>query len=171
MSMKFKSDASGLFGVVSINGVPQIEVHNDGTIRSPSGGIIGTSEGILGIVSQVGGIPTGAIMEHNSNANGEYWKFAGGLMICATSITVTTGLSMVSYGGLYELATNAVWDFPAEFITSIGLIVGGSSTDSNAKSMLAASGIGATTVNLNCVTKSASPTQLTLRAQAIGRWY
>ncbi|MGM0858662.1 MAG: hypothetical protein ACQEW0_16515 [Pseudomonadota bacterium] len=34
--------------------------------------------GILGTVSESGGVPTGAIIERGSNANGEYVKFAGG---------------------------------------------------------------------------------------------
>ena len=37
---------------------------------------------ILGTVSQSGGVPTGAVIERGSNANGEYVKFADGTMIC-----------------------------------------------------------------------------------------
>ncbi|MCP3177314.1 hypothetical protein MJO47_09405 [Desulfuromonas sp. KJ2020] len=37
---------------------------------------------ILGTVSQSGGVPTGAIIERGSNANGEYVKFADGTLIC-----------------------------------------------------------------------------------------
>jgi hypothetical protein len=37
---------------------------------------------ILGTVSQVGGVPTGAVIESGSNANGYYVKFADGTMIC-----------------------------------------------------------------------------------------
>ncbi len=36
---------------------------------------------ILGTVSQSGGVPTGAIIERGSNANGEYVKFADGTLI------------------------------------------------------------------------------------------
>lgn len=36
---------------------------------------------IVGTVSESGGIPTGAIIEYGSNANGEYWKFASGLLL------------------------------------------------------------------------------------------
>lgn len=39
---------------------------------------------ILGTVSQSGGVPTGAIIERGSNANGVYWRFAGGLQVCIT---------------------------------------------------------------------------------------
>lgn len=44
--------------------------------------IIYNSENLLGTVSQVGGVPTGAIIERGSNSNGEYVKFADGTMIC-----------------------------------------------------------------------------------------
>ena len=37
---------------------------------------------ILGTVSQSGGVPTGAIIERGSNANGEYVKYADGTLIC-----------------------------------------------------------------------------------------
>lgn len=37
---------------------------------------------VLGTVSQSGGVPTGAIFEKGSNANGEYVKFADGSMYC-----------------------------------------------------------------------------------------
>lgn len=42
-------------------------------------------DNILGTVSQSAGVPTGALIEYGSNANGEYWRFAGGLQISARS--------------------------------------------------------------------------------------
>lgn len=46
---------------------------------------------VLGIVSQVSGVPTGALMEYGANANGEYWKFAGGLMLCKGPVSGSVG--------------------------------------------------------------------------------
>ncbi len=40
---------------------------------------------IVGPVYQSAGVPTGAIIEHGSNANGEYVKFADGTMICISA--------------------------------------------------------------------------------------
>lgn len=40
---------------------------------------------ILGVVSQSGGVPTGSIIERGANANGEYIKYADGLMICISA--------------------------------------------------------------------------------------
>ena len=61
---------------------------------------------ILGTVGQSGGVPTGAIIEKGSNANGDYTKFADGTIICTHSAAKTfpTG------------ATSADWTFPATFI-------------------------------------------------------
>ena len=45
---------------------------------------------LLGTVSQSAGVPTGAVIERGSNANGEYVRFADGTQICwvASAITV-----------------------------------------------------------------------------------
>lgn len=44
---------------------------------------------ILGPVSQTAGIPTGAIIERGSNANGEYIKFADGTLVCIALVSIT----------------------------------------------------------------------------------
>lgn len=44
---------------------------------------------ILGVVSQTAGIPTGAIIERGSNANGEYIKFADGTLVCMALVSIT----------------------------------------------------------------------------------
>jgi len=63
---------------------------------------------ILGTVSQSGGVPTGAIIERGSNANGEYVRFADGTQICRLD-TRFTGGSVVSY---------LDWTYPATFLTA-----------------------------------------------------
>lgn len=44
---------------------------------------------LLGTVSQSGGVPTGAVIERGSNANGEYVKFADGTMIMTANVTAS----------------------------------------------------------------------------------
>ncbi|KDD65298.1 tail fiber protein [Pseudomonas mandelii PD30] len=44
---------------------------------------------IVGPVSQASGVPTGAIFETGSNANGRYTKFADGTLICSVTLGVT----------------------------------------------------------------------------------
>lgn len=77
---------------------------------------------ILGTVSQTGGVPTGAIVEAGSSANGQYTKFADGTMICRLLIT---GLSIAmnsSYGSGTVGTTN--WAYPAAFVSTPVLTLG-----------------------------------------------
>ncbi|MDF9769844.1 hypothetical protein OKW09_002129 [Pseudomonas rhodesiae] len=60
----------------------------------------------VGSVSQSGGVPTGAIAERGSNANGEYIKLLDGTLICHSP---TVAISLSSATG------SATWTFPAAF--------------------------------------------------------
>jgi hypothetical protein len=74
---------------------------------------------ILGTVSQVGGVPTGAIIERGSNANGQYVKFADGTMICTKSQQVTIDIGGWSATGSIFTERNPVaYAFPAVFYTA-----------------------------------------------------
>lgn len=71
---------------------------------------------ILGAVSQSGGVPTGAIIESGTNANGEYVKFADGTMIAWATVSVPgpTGPS-----GSIFMGASAPVTFPAAFVGSV----------------------------------------------------
>lgn len=58
---------------------------------------------ILGTVSQASGVPTGALIERGSNANGEYVRFADGTQICWAGILAVTDTE------------DLTWTFPAAF--------------------------------------------------------
>ena len=62
---------------------------------------------LLGTVSQSGGVPTGAIIERGTNANGDYTKFADGTLVCSIRTLA------VPYAAANYLAAN--WTFPATF--------------------------------------------------------
>lgn len=48
-------------------------------------------QNVLGTVSQIDGVPTGAIIESGSNANGEYTRWADGTQICTNgNASITT---------------------------------------------------------------------------------
>ena len=66
---------------------------------------------ILGTVSQSGGVPTGAVIERGSNANGEYVKFADGTQICLHGGVI---------GGVWgtSIELDRSWTFPAAFSTA-----------------------------------------------------
>lgn len=83
-------------------------------------------ENIVGLVSQAGGLPTGAILERGSNANGEYIKFADGTLICWKVQSVTTNVTQAAGSVFFTSALNGQgWAFPfvsrpARFICSDG---------------------------------------------------
>lgn len=70
---------------------------------------------ILGAVSQSAGVPTGAIIERGSNANGEYIKFADGTMICRHSLTVSAGPA-IAQGALFRSPNAFSRAYPAVFV-------------------------------------------------------
>lgn len=65
---------------------------------------------ILGTVSQSAGVPTGAVFQRGSNANGEYVKFADGTYICTF---VTPGMVCNSaLGSGFHCGTVNTWTLP-----------------------------------------------------------
>lgn len=86
---------------------------------------------ILGTVSQSGGVPTGAIIERGSNANGVYWRFAGGLQVCITveKVRPAAGGQMTfewpaGFAGLPTTSTTVIptftWETPSGQYGSTG---------------------------------------------------
>lgn len=84
MTISLKADSSGTFGEVLVNGSPALKVSN-GLLELADGKDFFNQGNIVGTVSQSGGIPTGAVVERGSNANGEYVRFADGTQICTTA--------------------------------------------------------------------------------------
>jgi len=68
---------------------------------------------ILGTVAQASGVPTGAVIERGSNANGEYIRFADGTQICTKS--VGTGDPTINAGAFAVISTSS---YPASFAAS-----------------------------------------------------
>lgn len=78
---------------------------------------------VVGTVSQASGVPTGAIIERGSNANGSYTLFADGFMRCVrTGFSVTRAASN-RYQGF--------WNFPRSFASKayVGVNLGFSGSD------------------------------------------
>lgn len=65
------------------------------------------NQNILGTVSQAGGVPTGAIIERGSNANGEYIKWADGTLEC--------WLRSVTVDCVADTDLDVTWPLPAAF--------------------------------------------------------
>lgn len=70
---------------------------------------------ILGTVSQASGVPSGAIIERGSNANGVYVKFADGTMDVYRVVSLGTVAITSAIGTEFASAAQGGWAFPATF--------------------------------------------------------
>ncbi len=128
---------------------------------------------ILGTVSQSSGVPTGAIIEKGSNANGEFVRFADGTQICWKVQTVNAAISNSDGGGVvYSTAIN-LGSYPAAFsplAPSVILTVSGS-----AGSFMTASTVSQTpTIWGSYFISSGAARAATnhyISCLAIGRWF
>lgn len=67
---------------------------------------------LLGAVGQSGGLPTGAVIETGSNANGRYLRYADGTQICWRDTVLSQSVAANSYA-------EATWVYPAGFAGSM----------------------------------------------------
>lgn len=96
-------------------------VPTSGTSDTTAGRLLTTGAGpvqafrrgnILGTVGQASGVPTGAIIERGSNANGEFVRFADGTQICAH---IVAGLEITTAANSLWRSNSTNWTFPAVF--------------------------------------------------------
>ncbi len=123
---------------------------------------------ILGTVSQSGGVPTGAIIEQGSNANGNYVKFADGTMICyfrdSTSVTTTTAAGSFYAGG------PTAYTFPVAFVGNPIVAPGGGYATGGSVAFSLIRGVSSTLVNVMAYGPNNAGGCL-LGYVAFGRWY
>ena len=74
---------------------------------------------ILGTVSQAAGVPTGAVIERGSNANGTYVRFADGTQICTYTSEGVEILSTAYAGVFLSDGEQAAKPFPAAFVGAV----------------------------------------------------
>lgn len=125
------------------------------------------SGNVLGTVSQAGGVPTGALIERASNANGTWIRFADGLQICL-SATLSGDVTVAAGAGFRSAAL--AWTFPAAFSTLSGLVVAGDGTNNSATHWASARAISVTQGELT-LHGWTSVTGRTALGLAIGRWF
>ena len=62
---------------------------------------------LIGTVAQTGGVPTGAVIEQGSNANGSYTRWADGTQICVMrDFTINAAAAVIC---------SEIWTYPASF--------------------------------------------------------
>jgi len=138
----------------------------DGTVWSDWSEIYGQSN-LLGTVSQSGGVPTGAVIERGSNANGEYVKVADGTMFCQHFVASALS-SNVATGNIFTSA-DYTWTFPAPFITSTDAYV--ACTPLTSANVWGKGRTTATTTGVARLYSSASTGAVSISLYASGRWF
>lgn len=133
---------------------------------------------ILGTVSQSGGVPTGAVVERGSNANGEYVRFADGTQICtrvflASTLTNTAITLLNSQSGDYRTPQSTV-SYAAVFSGQPSYA--GVSWENQSSGWWATAfplGPSGAEVNLRATNSVAAPSYLVANIYlvAIGRWF
>lgn len=123
---------------------------------------------LVGTVSQAAGVPTGAVMQYGSNANGTFIRFADGTQICSFKMLAPLSVTTGPVNSLYFSSLS--WTFPAQFFAPP---VAKCSPYSDGVIALALAGPTTTTTYSPGV---ASLTSIPSRAFvidliAIGRWY
>lgn len=107
--------------------------------------------------------------EAGSNASGRYTKFADGTMICVQEIGVALASSTAS-GSIFTSGAEATWTFPAAFLSTGGLAVGGTFR-SAAHMWLRVRTSAATTAEYRAFSAVSIATAQSVELFAIGRWY
>lgn len=112
---------------------------------------------ILGTVSQSGGVPTGAIIERGSNANGDYVRFADGTQICWKLVTTdAAGFSTMS--------------LPVGFVGEYGVSHAVTSSSSSLLGIKVGSRL-ASSISLAGVNSANSFLTIAALITLIGRWF
>ena len=127
---------------------------------------------VLGTVSQSAGVPTGAIIERGSNANGEFVKYADGTQICTFSDSNNGPVTTVASSGGF-MSEKKLRTFAASFITSpkVNHSAWRQSDDINLVSSAAAA---VTSTGFSQYVHSINSNDLSsfsLQYTAIGRWF
>lgn len=127
-----------------------------------------TQGSILGSVSQAAGIPTGAVIERGSNANGSYVRFADGTQICTTANAGAAACTTAN-GSVFASSAGS-WTFPAAFVgTAAEISLSGSI--STADRWVCASATSTTAATWKQRSATSSSTQIETRLMAVGRWF
>ena len=120
---------------------------------------------IVGTVSQSGGVPTGAIFEKGSNANGRYAKYADGSATAEMTVT-TTSFSPVA--GLHA-SNDMSAPTPVTFIAGSAVLSG---NDALNNSFLVAGRVNPNDISVKAYfTSSPGVPVRTINIVAQGRWY
>ncbi len=137
---------------------------------------------ILGTVSETLGVPTGAVIEQGSDANGAYLRLADGTQICTqvASLGSITATGAGTWDNPYRTNPDLTWTFPAAFVGDPqvhgrGLPPADASAASARRRCLASVGRSNATASYQvCVMRIGSDStadSFEIELLAIGRWF
>lgn len=126
---------------VTINGSTGVSQCQPGSV-SPDDLASGV---VLGTVSQTAGVPTGAIIETGTNANGTYTKYADGTAILSGRLSLG-GLSWVAGTGV-RYATSPTVTLPTAIVSGYVAFGVTNSDVSNLSAYVSSATLGTTTIS------------------------
>lgn len=110
----------------------------------------------VGTVSEDGGIPTGAIVQSGSNANGSFIRYADGTQICSAWVTSSS-------------AGNVTWTFPMAFVSAPRILATCNAAE-NARIPAYANVLGGSCEIAVYSTSNARADNISTSVMALGRW-
>jgi hypothetical protein len=129
---------------------------------------------IVGTVSHTAGVPTGAVVERGSNANGEFTRWADGTQICWHAFTTAALAVTVARGALFTNTAIPVPTFPAAFSSAPSVQIRGGFAN-NTDGWVTINGSPTATALTNGAIRAFSSISLTddfrFGYTAIGRWF
>ena len=128
--------------------------------------VLFAQQNILGTVAQASGMPTGALIEAGSNANGNYVRFADGTQICWTKGFTTSAIT-IALGSVFRPPASTSWTYPAAF-TSAPVVRG---APSDLECICSNNTPTATSVSLRILSFVSKAGSVTFDAFAVGRWF
>jgi hypothetical protein len=137
-------------------------------IKNSANQIYYRQNNILGTVTESSGVPTGAVIERGSNANGEFVKYADGTLQMVVPYDVTGGNTAI--GDLFRTDDITV-TFPATPTTFL-IFVAGRSISSGRWVATGSYNTGGNSIGVRHYSPSSFTTNLTNnRLFVSGRWY
>lgn len=155
-------DANGAAVYGTLGQVPVAQIRNDITADKAF-----RRGNILGTVSQASGVPTGALIEYGSNANGQYARFADGTQICWNRAVESVACETAS-GAVFTTTAAIAWTFPSAF--SETAFVAPRSYGASAR-WATISSESTTAAGLRVFSTVTSATLLPVGGVAVGRWF
>lgn len=158
-SLKVSADGSAWSDALSVaaaSGAVSAPVSLEAANLTRGGSQVFSRDNILGTVSEASGLPTGAVIEAGSNANGRFVRLADGTQICSHSLTASAGAAVS-------------WTYPAVFAAAP--VVTGSAEAAVLSALCLDGAPGTSSASLSARDAADARRADVLHVTATGRWF